>query len=133
MRVSELTLRDMARLLSSRSTADQRSGATRPHHQLDDEDEDDDDDYIPIDDDDDDEDGYGRATRSRARPFFPPVTEPKKEGLELLASGDFGRVGVKSRSRRNRGNITRTILDRGSRPIPLSNREDILNVRLFCL
>ncbi|PPQ77004.1 hypothetical protein CVT25_014821 [Psilocybe cyanescens] len=122
LRVSERTLRDMARLLSARPS-DQRSGAAHVRRPLDDDD-DDDDDYIPI--EDEDEDGFSRPRR-RTRPFFPPVTEPKKEGLELLASGDFGRVGVKSRGRRNRINIARTILDKGSRPIPFSNREDILN------
>ncbi|KAH9486363.1 LEC14B-like protein [Psilocybe cubensis] len=129
LRVSELTLRDMARLLSSRpvTTADQRSASARAHHSMVADDDDDDDEYIPIDDDDDDEDTYNRPARRRGRPFFPPVTEPKKEGLELLASGDFGRVGVKSRGRRNRANIARTILGRGSHPIPLFNREDILN------
>ncbi|KAF9556421.1 WD40 repeat-like protein [Agrocybe pediades] len=59
------------------------------------------------------------------RPFFSPVTEPKKEGVELLASGEFGRVGVKSRVRRKRFNVARTILSQGNHPVPSLNREEL--------
>ncbi|KDR85616.1 hypothetical protein GALMADRAFT_234583 [Galerina marginata CBS 339.88] len=119
MRVSELTLRDMARLLGVRPANARTEHAHHPH----DDDDEDDDDYLI----DEEEEVHNRPRRTRGRPFFPPVKEPQKEGLELLASGDFGRVGVKSRSRRSRPNIARTLLNPGNRPIPHINREDILN------
>lgn len=125
MRVSELTLRDLARLLGRRG--DDSRGSRQHQHII--EDDEDDEDYMTVEDDDDEL--YGHQRRTRSRPFFPPVTEPQKEGLELLASGDFGRVGVKNRTRRNRRNIARTVLNQGKNPVPLSNREDILTVCIF--
>jgi hypothetical protein len=52
-----------------------------------DEDEDDDEDYVP-------EDTLPRYRRRRreASKWFEPVTEPQKAGLQLLKSGDFGRL-----------------------------------------
>lgn len=52
---------------------------------------------VAIDEDDDDEDdddeevvrGYPQA---RSQNWFPKVTEPQEAGLNLLASGEFGRV-----------------------------------------
>ncbi|KAF8910028.1 WD40-repeat-containing domain protein [Gymnopilus junonius] len=118
MRVTELTLRDLARLLGSGRGGDSRISRQHPHVNDDGED---DEDYMT-----DDDDMYSHHQRTRSRPLFPPVTEPQKEGLELLASGDFGRVGVKNRTRRNRRNIARTVLNQGKKSVSLSSREDVL-------
>jgi len=125
--ISELTLRDMARLLSVTRASDNRA----THHHQPEVDDDDDEDYM-----DDDDEEY--PSRRPMRPFFPPVTEPQKAGVELLASGEFGRVGVKSRDRRQRFNVARTVLNQGNHPVPSLNREELSSVRwsiytfLFC-
>ena len=50
-------------------------------------------------------------------------------GLELLESGDFGRIEVKNRSRRNRRDIARTVFNQGRKPVPL----DIQTVSWYLL
>ncbi|KAG6868495.1 hypothetical protein C0993_002033 [Termitomyces sp. T159_Od127] len=86
---------------------------------LDDPDEDDDDD----DDDDDDYDmSFGTAVGAQWK--CPKTTEPQKEGVELLNSGDFGRVGCKARTRRNHINLANLILNQSRSVCPVSSRED---------
>jgi WD repeat-containing protein 23 len=63
--------------------------------------------------------------------WFPAVTEPEKEGLELIASGDFGRIGVKDRAQRKNPNIVKTILNQRFRPIPLQHKEEVHSVRNY--
>jgi WD repeat-containing protein 23 len=63
-----------------------------------------------------------------AHQWFPEVTEPQKAGVELLSSGDFGRVGDKLRSRRNDLNIAKFIHKRSSQPIVIPCKEDYASV-----
>lgn len=60
----------------------------------------------------------------------PETTEPQNEGVELLNSGDFGRVGNKARTRRNCINLANLILNRSRHPRPVSNMEDYAAVRI---
>jgi WD repeat-containing protein 23 len=57
----------------------------------------------------------------------PPVNEAQKEGEELLSSGDFGRIGIKIRTRANNRNFVKLVLNRASHPIPNFHREDLLS------
>jgi WD repeat-containing protein 23 len=61
----------------------------------------------------------------------PPAiaTEPLEEGLELLASGDFGRIGVKHRTQQRNPNIVKRILKQRSHAIPVHIKEDFHSVR----
>lgn len=78
--------------------------------------------------DEDDDFGYGWS-----EPFGPhgkwhdDVTEPKPEGLSLLYSGEFGRIGHQTKSRNKDANVARFLLNRGTklRPVP---REDFATV-----
>ena len=81
-----------------------------------------------MDEDDDDASYHYPSPRPQ---WFPAVTEPEKEGLELLTSGDFGRIGVKDRAQRKNPNIVKTILNRRSHPIPLQHREEVHSVRNY--
>jgi WD repeat-containing protein 23 len=118
MRLSGITLQDLARLMSVGTTT--RVG-DRVHIQPDD-----DEDYNGAEDDDNEDYINPRAS---AHQWYPPVSEPQKAGLELLASGDFGRVGVKARSRRNSHNILKPVLNKFYHPLPLTSREDLQSVR----
>ena len=62
--------------------------------------------------------------------YFPPVNEAQKEGEELLHSGDFGRIGIKIRSRANNRNFVKLVLNQATHPIPNFHREDLLSVCL---
>nr|VWO96723.1 G-protein comlpex beta subunit CpcB [Ganoderma boninense] len=93
------------------------------------EDADDDDEYL---DEDDEDTGYpyswGSATHARSwdrsRGWWPKITEPQEEGLDLLYSGEFGRALHQIQSRKSQNNVARNLLNRGisSRPTP---KEDI--------
>jgi len=120
IRLSGITLQDLARLMSVGTAI--RVG-NRVHIQPDEEEDGDDEDYNGAEDGDDDD-----YTPS-AHQWYPPVSEPQKAGLEILANGDFGRVGVKARSRRNSRNISKTVLHKFYRPLPLTSREDLQSVR----
>jgi WD repeat-containing protein 23 len=111
MRLSGITLQDLARRMRvgnqihiQPSSDDDYNGA----------DNDEDDDYI--------------STHTSAH-WHAPVTEPQKAGLELLVSGDFGRVGVKACNRRNPRNIPKSVLNKYYSPLPLTSREDLQSVR----
>ncbi|KAF8203916.1 WD40-repeat-containing domain protein [Pholiota molesta] len=117
VRLPAITLQDLARLMSVGAAT--RIGNNRVTIQPEDfEDEEDDGDYM----EEDDEDVYSPAHQSTQ--WFPPVTEPQQAGLDLLASGEFGRVGVKHRTRRNNLNISRSVLNQFYQPIPIPSRED---------
>lgn len=63
--------------------------------------------------------------------WYPPHTEPQKKGVELLMSGEFGRVGNKLRSNKGRRNISRLLLDRSCKPGVTQFREELTSVRFI--
>ncbi|KXN88929.1 LEC14B protein [Leucoagaricus sp. SymC.cos] len=76
-------------------------------------------------DDDDDEDwSYQPPTHTRPS-WYEEVTEPIQEGVELLFSGDFGRIGPKSRNRRKAANMARQVLSHKLATVPVSHREEL--------
>ncbi|KAG5352432.1 hypothetical protein C0989_002334 [Termitomyces sp. Mn162] len=99
-----------------------RGGATRGLALNDPDADGEEDDY----DDEDDDDDYHALFNTSSRTSWkgPETTEPQKEGVELLNSGDFGRVGNKAQKRRNKTNIANIILNRTRRIRPVSNKED---------
>ncbi|KAJ6611484.1 WD40-repeat-containing domain protein [Mycena sp. CBHHK59/15] len=54
--------------------------------------------------------------------------EPQEAGLRLLHSGDFGRVGIKARLRRNDLNIAKFLRGRASQPRPKYYKEDYVSI-----
>ncbi|KAI0073704.1 WD40 repeat-like protein [Panus rudis PR-1116 ss-1] len=74
--------------------------------------------------DDEDDYGYYPPHDAEAESIFEDVAEPQQAGLELLQSGEFGRVGHQYKSRDQENNIAKTLMDRGTklRPTP---REDV--------
>ena len=101
-----ITYGDLVRLL--------RTGPSR-------RDQDEEDDDVGNDDDED--------STSWNRQWYPPHTEPQKRGIELLTSGEFGRVGNKLRSRKCSRNISRLLLDRSCKPQGVLSREELSSVR----
>lgn len=85
----------------------------------------------PNDDDDeaDNDDEYSDPYR-QAHKWFPEVTKPQKAGVELLRSGDFGRVADKLRSRRSDINVAKLVYKRSLRPELVSYKEDYASVRI---
>lgn len=73
-----------------------------------------------------DEDGHEDGHRHRAT--YWPTLEPQKTGSRLLMSGEFGRVGQKLTSRHKNINVARLLLNRGTMPLPSTNKEDIMSV-----
>lgn len=49
-------------------------------------------------------------------------------GSELLASGEFGRIGVKPQAQQGNPNIVRTIFKQRTRAIPVHHKEEIHSV-----
>lgn len=82
------------------------------------EEEENDEDY-----EDEDEDPYDGPNYAQ-EPFFPPVIEPKKEGLELLMSGEFGRVGNKMRARQDRFDLPMSVRAQRATQRPSVFKED---------
>ncbi|KAF9245903.1 WD40 repeat-like protein [Melanogaster broomeanus] len=78
-----------------------------------------------VDNDDDDED-YVENTDWNQQ-WFPPNTKPEERGVELLMSGEFGRVSSKLKSNHGRRNISRLLLDRFSTPRGTLYREELAN------
>ncbi|KII94042.1 hypothetical protein PLICRDRAFT_36272 [Plicaturopsis crispa FD-325 SS-3] len=84
----------------------------------------------PLADDNDDDDeeyfsGYGRRRRTALGSWYPKITEPQKAGVELLMSGQFGRVGHKIRRSQNDNSVFRTL--RRQETHGTGNREDLIN------
>lgn len=79
-------------------------------------------------DDNEVEYGYWGRPHAKTPKWFPPVTEPQEPGLKLLMGGEFGRIGVQTRSRKGSASFAKSILSRRSklRPIP---KQDITSVR----
>ena len=130
---TSLTIGDLQRLLSvfARAEGGNVSGGLTNAP----DDDDDDADYVDEEEEEDTAPGYytygwGGPTRStwNREEWWPEVTEPKKEGLELLYSGEFGRISHQKASRDGRNNVARNLLSRGlsSRPV---YKEDITSVR----
>lgn len=88
-----------------------------------DEDEDADDD-----DEDDETEYYNSFAATAHQKWFTEVTEPQKAGVELLNSGDFGKVANKSRTRRKDINLAKSIMNRSRHPQPTAYKEDHADV-----
>ncbi|KAF7302962.1 WD-REPEATS-REGION domain-containing protein [Mycena kentingensis (nom. inval.)] len=74
--------------------------------------------------DEQDEREYQRTLRqSSHRAYFKPVTEPQPAGVQLIESGEFGRVGPKMKARRNALNIAATLRSREARARPRVYKE----------
>lgn len=80
------------------------------------------------DDNDDDGDEFGQTVGDWHQQWFPPHKEPQKPGVELLMGGEFGCVSPKIRSRKNKKNVSRLMLNQSSRPRGAMHREIITNV-----
>ncbi|GLB35784.1 putative WD domain, G-beta repeat [Lyophyllum shimeji] len=117
IRLSGIDIHDLTQLLTSAGV--RRRG---PDFALNEED-------LEEEEEDDEDDGYYNAYRAAANVQWrgPQITEPQKAGVELLNSGDFGRVANKSRSRRNDTNIANLIVNRAKRPQPRMYKEDYAN------
>ena len=106
----QLSIEDLQHLLSSGSVES-------PEGDDDDEDDDDDDDY-----------DFEQTTEEWRQQWFPPCKEPQKSGVELLMGGEFGFVSPKIRSRQNKKNISRLMLDQSLRPRGAMYRENMSSV-----
>ena len=115
--LSTINLRDLARSVTVRTSGSLRGTNLRAEEE-DEWEDDEDDEYSPED----------QKDLVSGHQCFPPVKEPQKEGEELLRSGDFGRVGIKIRSRVNNRNLVKSVLNRATHPIPNFNKEDLLSV-----
>ena len=81
-------------------------------------------------DEDDDDEEYLYGTYRRSPQWFPPVTEPQQAGLDLLMSGEFGRVGRKTTSRHKQQlNLAKLIHNPTIRFNAAAYIEDITSVR----
>jgi WD repeat-containing protein 23 len=75
-----------------------------------------------------DDDNYDFGQGEWHQQWFPPHKEPQKPGVELLMGGEFGCVSPKIRSRENKKNIPRLMLNQSSRPRGAMYRENITSV-----
>jgi len=90
---------------------------------------------IPDNDDEDDEDyemeySYWGRSFAKTPKWFPPVTAPQKAGASLLMGGEFGRIGVETRSRKGSANFSKAILSSRSK-LRQTPKQDITNVRVL--
>ncbi|KAL4069807.1 WD40-repeat-containing domain protein [Scleroderma yunnanense] len=77
-------------------------------------------------DDDDDDDDFTPGHYSSTpwyEQWFSPHEDPQPEGLELLMSGEFGRIVSHLKMNKRNRNISRTLLDRSSRGIGIQREE----------
>ena len=122
MSLSGINLRDLARFVTTPVSSSPRETNRRQEEEEEEEGEGEGD-YDSEEYDSEDQESHGSGHQ-----WFPPVKEAQKEGEELLYSGDFGRVGIKIRSRANNGNIVQSVLNQTTHPIPKLNKEDLLTV-----
>lgn len=63
-----------------------------------------------------------------------PAKKPQQAGVELLMSGEFGRVGHKRQSRAGRRNLAKAILNRGysTRPIVTEDLSAVSSSSSIC-
>ena len=79
--------------------------------------------------DEDEEDDYYGEDNDSAQPWYPPHKEPQPAGVELLTSGDFGRVSVKKdRAGINNRNVTKRLFTRVLQPQTSLYKENITSV-----
>jgi len=78
---------------------------------------------------DEDEDGFSHPSHPAPHQWYKPATEPQKAGVELINSGDFGRVANRARVRRNDVNLAKFLINRPRRPQPSTYKEDYVHVR----
>lgn len=120
-----ISLQDLSRLLNGRGGFRIN---TRPVTSLhNDGDDEDDPDY---EDDDDGEPDYYRSLRQAPKQWFPPVTEPSEAGVQLLNSGEYGRIANKIRKNRKERNLARSLTQRLYKPRPTLFKEEVANVCL---
>ena len=110
--LSGITLQDLGRLLNT---------VGRGAHVLGEEDE--------VTDEGEDQGGFSDSSHTAPHQWFKPVTEPQKAGVELINSGDFGRVANRARVRRNDVNVAKFLINRPRRPQPFAHKEDYAHVR----
>ena len=130
-----LTSEDLQRLLSLLTARSGLNSSTETSALLDGEvgEDDDDPDYIDEEEDEEDEEeevGYnawGSARPWDRRKWWPKVTKPEKQGLELLFGGEFGRAQHQINTRNGNHNVARNLLLRGQAPQP-THQEDIASV-----
>jgi WD repeat-containing protein 23 len=118
-RISGIRSQDLTRLLSVRD-----GSASPTYHHLTGG-------YYGAEDEEEDQDGYYDSFRQTAPQWFQEVTEPQKPGVELLKSGDFGRIADKLRSRRSDVNIAKLMSRRSSRPTPVPYKENYASVSII--
>jgi WD repeat-containing protein 23 len=107
--LSGISLQELSRLLNS------------AHVPLEEEEE--------VADEDDDEDEYNSSFQHASHhKWFQPVTEPQEAGVELINSGEFGRVANRERVRRHDVNIAKVLKNRNRRPVPSLFKEDHAHV-----
>lgn len=121
---SPATLQVLRRLLGSQPMRVTRMQNTRYHDVDNDEDDEDDGVYDPVWD-------RRRPPRGSGK-WFTPVEEPQKAGVDLLMSGEFGRVQRKIDTQRKRDNVAKALLARRSR-LRRTYREDITSVSIVCI
>ncbi|RDX51000.1 WD40 repeat-like protein [Lentinus brumalis] len=131
---ASLTNEDLQRLLTVFASSDTGgSGGGGRNVTLVSQDDDDDADYVDEEEEEEEEDdsgyfyGFGYPTSQRhwdRSDWWPEITEPQKEGLELLLGGEFGRVMHQMKTRDGNRNVARSILNRGAISRP-TYREDI--------
>ncbi len=133
---ASLTTVDLQRILNLFNSVTQNSsGGGGVTGTIEPEDDDDDPDYVDEEDGDDDDGtnytyGFGSGPRGRAwirSHWWPELTEPQKEGLELLFGGEFGRILHQRNSREGRKNVAQSLLNRGMNARPMY-KEDIAGV-----
>ncbi|KAF5368500.1 hypothetical protein D9758_002148 [Tetrapyrgos nigripes] len=134
--VSENSVRiALLNLLAARAASNSRFITTsngRISFPLDNDDDDEDMDSDSVYNDDDrewqDEDDLlhnpYRSARENQKIWIPPASTPQEAGVELIKSGDFGRVSPKIRARRGHNNLAKVISNRLSRPHPVLYKED---------
>ncbi|KAK0465467.1 WD40-repeat-containing domain protein [Desarmillaria tabescens] len=79
------------------------------------------------DDPDDDDDDYEPAvTNQESRSWLKPATEPQEAGVELLNSGEYGRIAPKIHARRGERNLVKVITNRFTGRRPTLFKEDLI-------
>lgn len=112
-RLANLTLDDLRRLLG------QMNGPVTVEATDEEEEDDDGDDEYYF--------GYNTEPHWDRSKVFPEVKEPKEKGLELLTSGEFGRLEHQLKSRIRDNNTASILLNRGARQRP-THKEDLTSV-----
>jgi WD repeat-containing protein 23 len=123
IQVNGISLQELSRLLGGAAASFGRI-PTQPV-----ENEESDPDYVDEEEEEDDNEDYDQY-HGAAHQWFPAVTEPQEDGLNLLINGEFGRVGQRLETIRNNINVTKLLRDRGRMARPSNYKEDIASVSL---